>query len=162
MAVSVEIAAAASTTTLQAKCSALGHPPCTYATVRKLFKGGVAIFLRSDAAAAIFFLLFILAGLLIEGSVYFVQVVQRLIRSGGIARPDMDPGSSTCSLSVLLSAVEMSLKHKQPLVSVWQGNARLIFHLGPNKDTCKINYATSNIWVFYLRSQRYVGSKHIC
>ena len=109
-----------------------------------------------------FFLLFILAGLLIEGSVYFVQVVQCLFRSGGIARPDMDPGSSTCSLSVLLSAVEMSLKHKQPLVSVWQGNARLIFHRGPNKDTYKINYATSNIWVFYLRSQQYVGSKHTC
>ena len=76
MAVSVEIAAAASTATLQAKCSALGHPPCTYATVRKLFKGGVAIFLRSDAAAAIFF------------AVHFSGATnrrQRLFRSGGAA-----------------------------------------------------------------------------
>lgn len=77
MAVSVEIAAAASTATLQAKCSALGHPPCTYATVREIFKGGVAIFLRSDAAAAIFFFAVHFSGATNQG--------QHLFRSGGAA-----------------------------------------------------------------------------
>ena len=54
MAFSVEIAAAASTATLQAKYSALDHPLCTSATVRELFKSGVAVLLPSDTTAAIF------------------------------------------------------------------------------------------------------------
>ena len=70
--------------------------------------------LRSDPAATIFSL-FILVRLLFEGGVYFVvkpDNKRRLnkVHAGDSARPDKCWYSSTRSLSVLLSAVETSLR----------------------------------------------------
>ena len=88
------------------------------------------VFLRSDSAATIYFVAHFV-GLLFEGGIYFFEkpgdIQDSWIRYLRVRRWWLlDAVSSTCSLSVLLSAVEMTRTTQIALALVWWLSAEII------------------------------------